>query len=76
MKHELWVKAALLWEAGEIFTRLLAGEALASDDVPERALTPDVVGAEDFAQLAALAGVTGPVIPVPRRWTFEVTKRF
>jgi hypothetical protein len=52
------VRGAVMREASEIFVRLLAGEALSSEDVPE----------------VRLPGPDGKDITVPRRWPFEVTR--
>lgn len=69
------VKGKLLWEASEILLRLLDGETLSSDDVPEYALgRPDFRSDEAWERARALAGVEGDAIPLPRRWTFEATK--
>jgi alkanesulfonate monooxygenase SsuD/methylene tetrahydromethanopterin reductase-like flavin-dependent oxidoreductase (luciferase family) len=69
------VKSVMTWEAGEIFVRLLHGAELSSEDVPERALTPaQFSDRAEFDRIAELAGVPGDAIPVPRRWSFEVTK--
>jgi alkanesulfonate monooxygenase SsuD/methylene tetrahydromethanopterin reductase-like flavin-dependent oxidoreductase (luciferase family) len=69
------VKAKLMWEASEIFVRLLAGETISSDDVPERELRrSDFHRDEDWERARELAGVSGEAIPLPRRWTFEATK--
>lgn len=76
-EHAAWsqVKAKLLWEASEIFLRLLQGETLASDDVPEYVLTrADFRSDEAWQRTRRLAGVDGDTIPLPRRWTFEATK--
>ncbi|OZM72145.1 luciferase [Amycolatopsis antarctica] len=70
------VKQALLWEAGEVFVRLLRGETLAAQDVAERWLGHgDFPDAEAFEHVASLAGVAGEQrVRVPRRWDFEATK--
>ncbi len=69
------VKGKVLWEAAEIFLRLLRGETLSSDDLPEYALTrADFRSDEGWDELRELAGVTGDAIPLPRRWSFEPTK--
>ncbi len=69
------VKSKLMWEATEIFLRALRGDTFASGDLPEYDL-----GREDFRsdaewhRVQGLAGTTGDRLPIPRRWTFEVTK--
>jgi alkanesulfonate monooxygenase SsuD/methylene tetrahydromethanopterin reductase-like flavin-dependent oxidoreductase (luciferase family) len=69
------VKNAMMWEAGEVFVRLMHGAELSSEDVPERVLTPaQFRDRADFDRVAELAGVRGDTIPVPRRWSFEVTR--
>lgn len=69
------VKNAMMWEAGEIFVRLLHGAELSNEDIAERVLTPDQFrGHAEFARVAALAGASGDVITVPRQWSFELTK--
>jgi alkanesulfonate monooxygenase SsuD/methylene tetrahydromethanopterin reductase-like flavin-dependent oxidoreductase (luciferase family) len=72
------VKSAIMWEAAEVFVRLLSGESLSSDDVPEHVLRPgDFRDQETWRQVAAAAQrerEPGDALPVPRRWPFEVTK--
>ncbi|HZU53557.1 MAG TPA: hypothetical protein VFF77_06655, partial [Holophagaceae bacterium] len=69
------VKGKLFWEATEIFLRLLRGEAISSNDIPEYALArPDFRSDEEWDRVRGLAGVSGDAIPLPRRWTFEATK--
>jgi alkanesulfonate monooxygenase SsuD/methylene tetrahydromethanopterin reductase-like flavin-dependent oxidoreductase (luciferase family) len=70
------VRGAVLWEASEIFVRLLTGEALSSAEVPELRL-----GAGHFREpgewerVRELAGGgSAGEITVPRRWPFEVTR--
>lgn len=75
-EQEAWaqVKAAILREASEIFVRLLNGEVLSSDDVPEQRLTCDhFASPEHFRRIAELAGADEDGIGVPRRWSFEAT---
>ncbi len=69
------VKAKLFWEASEIFLRLLKGETLSSNDIPEYAITrADFRSDDEWNKVRDLAGISGEVIPLPRRWTFEATK--
>jgi alkanesulfonate monooxygenase SsuD/methylene tetrahydromethanopterin reductase-like flavin-dependent oxidoreductase (luciferase family) len=69
------VKNRLFWEASEIFLRLLQGEVVSSDVIPEYELTrADFRSDEAWQQVRDLAGVSGDTLPVPRRWTFEATK--
>lgn len=69
------VKNAVMWEASEIFVRLLQGAELSDQDVAEQVLTAaQFREPADFAEVAELAGAGGDTIPVPRRWSFEVTR--
>jgi hypothetical protein len=70
------VRTAVMWEAAEIFVRLLAGEALSSDDVPEFVLRPEHFREPgQWERVAAASGVTrAGGLTVPRRWEFEVTR--
>ncbi|MBT1188114.1 LLM class flavin-dependent oxidoreductase [Streptomyces sp. CJ_13] len=73
-EREAWpqVRSAVAAEAAEIFVRLLAGEALASDDVPEAELRPEHFGDLDAYRRAWKAkGPVGERIVVPRQWEFE-----
>lgn len=69
------VKGKLFWEAAEIFLRLLKGETLSSDDIPEYAITrADFRTDEEWNRVRDLAGASGDALPLSRRWTFEATK--
>jgi Luciferase-like monooxygenase len=69
------VRNAVMWEASEIFVRLLTGEALSSDDVPELRLRAEHFrDPRDWSQVRDRAGAAGDEITVPRRWPFEVTR--
>jgi len=69
------VKSKLFWEATEIFLRALRGDTFASADVPEYDLRrSDFASDEAWTKARDLAGAAGEAIPLPRRWTFEVTK--
>jgi hypothetical protein len=70
------VKTAVMWEAAEIFVRLLAGEELSSDDVPEFVLRPEHFREPgQWERVVAAAGVAHTdALTVPRRWEFEVTR--
>ncbi|MEV1289469.1 LLM class flavin-dependent oxidoreductase [Micromonospora sp. NPDC049679] len=69
------VKRAILWEAAEIFTRLVTGAELSSDEV-----APFVLRREHFPdderwqEVLRAADHRGDELPVPRRWPFPVTK--
>lgn len=73
------VKTALLQEAGEVFVRLLSGEAISSADV-----TPPTLHRSSFPvaeAFEALRAVPGAVVDgdddrvhVPHRWQFERTR--
>ena len=69
------VKNRIFWEAAEIFLRLLRGETLSSEDIPEYALTrPDCHNEAEWDKIRDLAGSSGDAIPLPRRWSFEPTR--
>lgn len=69
------VKGKLFWEATEVFLRLLKGETVTSSEIPEYALSSsDFRSEEEWQKVRDLAGITGDLIPVPRRWNFEATK--
>ena len=69
------VKSKLMWEATEIFLRALRGDTFAGADIPEYALTrEDFRSDAEWQRVKGLAGTTGDRLPIPRRWTFEVTK--
>ncbi|MBI3130877.1 MAG: LLM class flavin-dependent oxidoreductase [Acidobacteria bacterium] len=69
------VKGKLFWEATEIFLRALRGDTFSSQEVPEYALQrEDFRTEEEWQRIRGLAAVAGDLIPLPRRWTFEVTK--
>lgn len=69
------VKNRLFWEASEIFLRLLRGDTVASDEVPEYALTAaDFRTEAEWNRVRDLAGASGDHLTVPRRWIFEATK--
>jgi len=75
------LKGFLLREAAEIFTRLLAGEVLCSDDLPEQALTrANFRSDEDWERVQAAAvrrdglEASPESIGVARRWVFEHIK--
>ncbi|MGC9665511.1 hypothetical protein ACNTMW_03030 [Planosporangium sp. 12N6] len=70
------VKNAVMWEAAEVFVRLLAGEELSSADVPEFVLRPEHFRQPDqWDRVRDVAGVPGAdALTVPRRWEFEVTR--
>lgn len=76
-EQDAWpqVRNAIVWEAAEIFVRLLRGDELAATDVPERALLPrDFPDRAHFDAVAARAAAGGERIELPRRWDFEVTR--
>jgi alkanesulfonate monooxygenase SsuD/methylene tetrahydromethanopterin reductase-like flavin-dependent oxidoreductase (luciferase family) len=70
------VRGALMWEAGEIFVRLLAGATLSSVDIDEYRLTAaQFRDPAQWRQVCELAGVDpAGELTVPRRWPFEVTR--
>ncbi|HEU4424289.1 MAG TPA: LLM class flavin-dependent oxidoreductase [Pilimelia sp.] len=69
------VRNAVMWEAGEIFVRLLAGEELSSAQIaPVRLTAAHFRDAETWQRVRDMAGATGDELPVPRRWEFDVTK--
>lgn len=73
------VKTSILKEASEIFVRLLEGETISSDDVPEHPLERRMFPSPaDFERLVELAGAGGGdgdgTVSLPRRWTFESTR--
>ncbi len=69
------VKGKLFWEATEIFLRALRGDTFASQDIPEYELQAgDFRTESEWQKVLALASANGDSLPVPRRWTFEVTK--
>jgi alkanesulfonate monooxygenase SsuD/methylene tetrahydromethanopterin reductase-like flavin-dependent oxidoreductase (luciferase family) len=69
------VKRRLLWEAAEIFVRLLRGDALASDQIPEYALTrSDFPSDAAWERVRSLACESADEVRLPRRWSFEATK--
>lgn len=72
------LKGFLLREAAEILTRLLAGEVLCSDDLPQQQLTrANFRSDEDWARVQAAAverdglAAAPESISVARRWVFE-----
>jgi len=68
-------KNAIFGEAAEIFVRLLQGETLRSDDIPAPALhRQDFRSDEAWAELCAMAGTSGDMIPLRRFWEFEPLK--
>jgi hypothetical protein len=81
----LW-KGKVFHEAAEIFARLLRGDTLGSDDVPERTLVradfrsdADWQGARDAAKadgllLAGAAPEGGDALRMPKRFVFEPLK--
>lgn len=69
------VRGKLFAEAGEIFLRLLRGETISSDDIPEYTLKPaDFRSEADWHKVREMAGAPESGIPLPRRWTFEATR--
>lgn len=69
------MKRKLLWEAAEIFVRLLRGDALTSDQIPEYALTrSDFPSDAAWERVRSLAGERADELRLPRRWSFEATK--
>ncbi|HJW08435.1 MAG TPA: LLM class flavin-dependent oxidoreductase [Holophagaceae bacterium] len=73
------VKNKVFWEASEIFLRLLRGETLASDAVPEYSLRrADCRNEAEWEKIRDLAGseydAKAEAIPIPRRWRFEPTR--
>jgi alkanesulfonate monooxygenase SsuD/methylene tetrahydromethanopterin reductase-like flavin-dependent oxidoreductase (luciferase family) len=85
MPFGLW-KGKVFDEACEIFARLLAGETLCSDDVPQRvALRADFRSEEDWQKAVAVARKEGALRPggpghgmdgilLPKRFVFEHLK--
>ncbi len=68
-------KSRILEEATHILCRLLRGDALSSDDVPGPVLRrAHFRSDEDWERARELAKVSGDVIELPRRWTFEKLK--
>ena len=66
------VKGLLLREAVEIFTRLLRGDALASNDLPERFVhARDFVTEAHLAQATAAYGRAFDRVHVPSFWAFD-----
>ncbi|HJV48927.1 MAG TPA: hypothetical protein VJ549_06605, partial [Geothrix sp.] len=73
------VKNKVFWEASEIFLRLLRGETLSSDAVPEYSLRrADCRNEAEWEKIRDLAGsdydAKAEAIPIPRRWRFEPTR--
>jgi alkanesulfonate monooxygenase SsuD/methylene tetrahydromethanopterin reductase-like flavin-dependent oxidoreductase (luciferase family) len=73
------VKNKIFWEAAEIFLRLLRGETLSSDAIPEYDLTrADCRNDNEWEKIRGLAGgdydEAAGRIPLRRRWTFEPTR--
>ncbi|EDY48925.1 conserved hypothetical protein [Streptomyces clavuligerus] len=69
------VRSAVAAEAAEIFVRLLAGETLTSEDIPEAELGPEAFPDPEMYRRALAEGrsVEGRVV-LPRRWEFEAVK--
>ena len=66
------LKNKIFDEAAEIFLRLLRGDVLQSDDVPERTLSrADFRSDEQWEAVLAVHGEQVDEIRLPRRWTFE-----
>ncbi len=69
------VKNRLFWEATEVFLRLLKGETLRSEDVPEYEIrASDFRSEAEWLKVRELAGASGEAIRLPRRWAFEATR--
>ena len=75
------LKGFILREGAEIFCRLLAGETLCSDDVPDQAMTrANFRSDEDWQRVQAAAqardglGAAPDEIAVQKRWVFEHVK--
>lgn len=69
------LKGRILWEAMEIFLRLLRGDTLASEDVRETILTRQAFRSDaDWERVREAAGTRGDAVAVPRRWSFEALK--
>jgi alkanesulfonate monooxygenase SsuD/methylene tetrahydromethanopterin reductase-like flavin-dependent oxidoreductase (luciferase family) len=76
-EHAAWpvVRGKVFLEAAEIFLRLLRGETISSDDIPEYEIrASDFRSPDDWHKVQELAGITGDVLPLARRWTFEPTR--
>ncbi|MEC7949400.1 MAG: LLM class flavin-dependent oxidoreductase [Myxococcota bacterium] len=80
VEAEAWpaLKGKVFAEACEIFLRLVRGEAISSDDIRETVLTRDNFRTDEHwerVQAAAAAdGRPTDVIPIPRRWVFDILK--
>ncbi|MFI6847536.1 LLM class flavin-dependent oxidoreductase [Kitasatospora sp. NBC_00085] len=69
------VRSAITAEAAEIFVRLLSGEVLTSEDIPEAELGPEQFpDAESYRQALKETGSPGDRVVLPRRWQFEAVK--
>lgn len=80
MPHGLW-KGKVFDEAAEVFTRLLRGDTLNSDQVPPRTVTrPDVRTDADWARILEAAKAEGTLaqggtaVTLPKRFVFEDLK--
>jgi alkanesulfonate monooxygenase SsuD/methylene tetrahydromethanopterin reductase-like flavin-dependent oxidoreductase (luciferase family) len=70
------LKGRIFAEAAEVFTRLLRGEVLSSDQIRQTRLNRDDFRSDgDWERVCEAAGVgPGDSVEVPRRWTFEPLK--
>lgn len=69
------MKGKIFAEAAEVFTRLLRGDVLSSEDVSRTFLArEDFRSDEVWRSVQAAAGVTADRFEVPRRWSFESLK--
>lgn len=80
VEAEAWpaLKGKVFAEACEIFLRLLRGEAISSDDIRETVLTRDHFRSDEHWErvqdAAAADGRATDVIPIHRRWVFDILK--
>ena len=68
-------KGAVFSEAAEIFCRLINGETLQSDDVPQRSLSRSGFRTEeDWRRVQTAAESDADELPVSKQWEFEAVK--
>ncbi|MBX7268196.1 LLM class flavin-dependent oxidoreductase [Micromonospora sp. Llam7] len=76
-EHLAWrqVRRAVLWEAAEIFVRLVSGAEISSADIEPVALTrADFPDEQQWHQVLSAAGQRGDRLPVPPQWSFLPTR--
>ena len=75
LEEKFWpvIKGKIFSEASEIFVRLLSGETIRSEDIPQPYLSSaDFRTTDDWSE--AQGHVSQPTIALPRRWEFEKVK--